>query len=197
MGKSDNSIIEIAPIPGEILPAVRLGSGLSALVNALNPLGTIGNAITEIIAYSIASKKLGVERERIRKQAEVIDTTIKARLAYELRQFDLQREALLACLEHSENVLKDRRISKEAVIKSMDNIGNLMVTLPQQKNVPLEVYSVYGGVLSDLTGKLVELEKAGTNEVIALSQQLHVIVGEVRRELEDMPPVNKLFPPSP
>src|SRR5689334_14848595 len=122
MGKADNSIIEIAPIPGEILPAVRLGSGLSALVNALNPLGTIGNAITEIIAYSIASKKLGVERERIRKQADVIDTTIKARLAYELRQFDLQREALLACLEHSENVLKDRRISKEAVIKSMDNI---------------------------------------------------------------------------
>ncbi len=196
MGKNDSSIIEIAPIAGEVLPAVRLGSGLSSLVEALNPLGIIGKAITEILAYRVAAKKLEVERERIRKQAEVINIAMQSRLAYELRQFELQREALLACLRHSENVLRERRATRTAFIESMNNVSRDMAKIAQKPNIPIEVLGMYRDILAIISGKLVEIEKAGTDEVIALSQELHMIVGEMRRDLEGMPPINKLMPPS-
>jgi hypothetical protein len=196
MSKNDNSIIEISPVAGEVLPVVRLGSGLSSLVDALNPLGIIGKAITEVLAYSVASKKLGVERERIRRQAEAIDAAIQSRLAYELKQFDLQREALLACLAHSENVLKERRASKQALIDSMNSISREMATLPQKRDISLDVYGMFRDALTIVSNSLVELEKAGTSEVVALSKELHMIVGDVRRELDGLPPINKLMPPS-
>jgi len=191
----DNSIIEIEPVVGEILPAVRLGSGISSLIEALNPLGAIGRAIAEILAYRVATKRLGLERERIRAQAKAIDSALQARLAYELRQFELQRQALLACLKHAETVLRERRATRDALIRSLDNLSRNMTTLVTMQNIPLEVFGMYRDSLAIVSEQLVKLEKTGTTEVIALSQELHLIVGDVRRELEGMPSAKKILPP--
>lgn len=196
MANRDDSIIEIKPVAGEVLPAVTLGSSMTSLIEALNPLGAIGKAIAEVLAYRTATKKLDLERERIRIQARVIDDAVQARLAYELRQFELQRQALLACLNHAEAVLCERRATRNALIRSLDNLNRDMSTLVRRKDIPIEIFGMYRDSLGVISNRLVEIERAGTTEVTALSQELHLIVGDVRRELEGMPPINKLLPPS-
>jgi len=63
------------------------------------------------------------------------------------------------------------------------------------QNIPLEVFGMYRDSLAIVSEQLVKLEKTGTTEVIALSQELHLIVGDVRRELEGMPSAKKILPP--
>lgn len=196
MSSRDDSIIEIKPVAGEILPAIRLGSGMSSLVDALNPLGVIGKAIADILAYRVATKRLEAETERIRVQARAIDSALQARLAFELRQFELQRQALLACLNYAETVLRERRATRNALIRSMDNLNRDMSRLIRRKRIPGEILGMYRDSLAIISGQLVQLERTGTTEVTALSRELHVIAGDVRRELEGIPPLNRLLPPS-
>jgi seryl-tRNA synthetase len=192
MTRDNDAIIEIEPV-GSGIPAVRLGSGVAPILEALNPLGVIGKAITEILAYRAESKRLDLERERIRAQAKAIDTAIQHKLAYELRQFELQREALLACLTHAETVLQERRATRQALIRSLDNLNGAMTKMMAQKHINPAIISMYRDSLSIISGQLVQLEKAGSSEVKAMSDQLHSIVGDVRRDLEGMP-TSRLLP---
>lgn len=190
---SKDAIVEIEPV-GTGLPLVKLGSGASSLLEALNPLGMIGKAITEILAYRAEAKRLEVEKERIRSQAKVIDVALQAKLAYELRQFELQRQALLACLQHAETVLHERRATRNALIRSLDNLNRNMSRLMTGKHIQVEIITMYRESLAIISGQIVELEKAGSSEVKAMSDQMHRIVGDVRRELEGMP-APKILPP--
>ena len=193
MTKDNDAIIEIEPV-GCGIPAVRLGGGVASILEALNPLGVIGKAITEILAYRVESKRLDLERERIIAQAKAIDTAIQHKLAYELRQFDLQRKALLACLTHAERVLHERRATRDALIRSLDNLNNVMQEMMTKDHLNSAVSTIFRDSLSIISGQLVQLEKAGSSEVKAMSDQLHRIVGDVRRDLESVP-TSKLLPP--
>lgn len=194
MTNVNNEIIEIEPVVSGV-PTVKLGSGILPILEALNPLGVIGEAITQILAYSTESKRLDLERERIRAQAKAIDSALQLRLAYEMRQFDLQREALLACLTHAETVLHERRATRQALIRSLDNLNIAMTKLFIQQDINPTISSLYRDSLSIVVEQLVKLEEAGSSEVMAMSDQLHRIVGDVRRELEGTQPA-KLLPPA-
>lgn len=191
MTPGNDSIIEIGPIAGDLLPAVKVGSGLVPLLEALNPLGTIGRAITEILAYRTATKRLAVEQVRIQEQAKAIGQAIQAKATYEMSRLEAQRQALLGCITYAENVLREGRATREHLAQSLDRVTATLCS----PNIPLDALPIYRDTVKLLSGMLVDLHKEGTAQIAGLSGGLHAIVGEVRRELEGMPPINRLLPP--
>lgn len=174
---------------GRDMPIARLSQALVPLVTALNPLGSIGQAIVEIIAYREEVKRLQVERERIKAQSNAIDSYYRAKM----KDLEFRREAILIGIKHAEIAIYERRVTRDAIIRSLDDASKAMNKLISGKNFPpAHVLAVYRDTIAHLTKQLVELDALNVRQVALMSEELRLIVKDTRDKLENVLEVNQL-----
>jgi len=188
-----DSILYIESVTGRFLPSVELGGGLIPLIKALNPLETIGRTIVEIMAYRVEAKRLEVERERIREQARVIGQHLQAQLDCKMQEIEIRRQALLGCLEQINVSSLNQGLDREAFIRLMDDASAVVKQLVNREELPSpEMFEVHYASIRWLSDKLVELNNAGVNQTISMTQTLNKMISEARYELE-MHPTNQIL----
>lgn len=152
MGKSDDPIVEVEVIEGEVLPEVTPGKELHPLVEALNPLGPIGRTIADLVAYRAASRQLTEEQALILEQAEAVGQAIEERLSQELHRLKTQREAVLDHIAYMEEALRESRATREALMLALDDVTKAM----SEPGVQIEALSYYQDALKDIASCLAE-----------------------------------------
>lgn len=188
MAQDNKSLIIIDPKPSS-LPVINPNSGLLSLIEALNPIGAIGKAMVEIMAYRVEAKRLRFEEIRVREQSKVAQVYISAQLQTKMRQLENQRIALLQGLDFAEKNLYESRVTRNALVRSLDNANRAMNNLISRRDLPpAEVFEVCRGVISEISGKLVELERNNVQQASFVSDSLIRTVGDAKRDL--LPPPN-------
>jgi hypothetical protein len=190
---SNNEIVVVEPRSGQVEPVVRLSQALIPLVEALNPLGSIGRAVVEIMAYRTEVKRLSLESERIKAQSKAIDRYFNSKM----KDLAFRREAILIGINHAEIVIYERRETRNALIRSLDNANEAMSKLISGRNLPpSDVLAVYRDTIGQLINSLVELDSHNVRQVTSMSKELRLIVRDTKRELEAMPQIKQLPPAS-
>lgn len=193
--RDENALVIIDPVHGNSVPSVHPGNSLIPLIEALNPLGIIGKTVVEIMAYRRETKRLEVERERVRAQSQAISTYIQSQLTAQMRDLENRRQAILVAVQHAEVIQYERRPTREALSRSLDRAMREMSNLTRRRNIPPGALEVYKDTVSFITKAMVDLEEISANQVSEFNKELRQIVNSVRHELEGMPPIQRLSSP--
>ncbi|MDM8541994.1 lecithin retinol acyltransferase family protein [Desulfococcaceae bacterium HSG9] len=189
-----NSIIHIKPTKGKVLPSVEMGSGLIPLLKALNPLETFGRIIVEINAYKVEAKRLEIERDRIKEQANIIEKNLESQLSYKLRELEVRRQAILARINKIDVSANVCSLNAESFGLALDNAMNQMNQLVKKKQLPPpEIFEIYNKIVTQLTEKMVKVGKQGVKQTISMTQTLNIMISETRNELEEIHPIDQVL----
>jgi len=91
-----------------------------SVVKALNPLGHIATAYANTLAYKLEVKRLDVELERIRSQAEILHQAIDANLQIRMEQLQQRRVAMLAFYDSVNQELDRIHIDRMKVLEMIE-----------------------------------------------------------------------------
>ena len=180
MAKNKKSVKEL------VVSSVESG-GLVPLIKALNPLETIGKTIVEITAYRVEARRLDIEKDRIKAQAEIIGKKLELQLNYKLQELEVNRQSMLACINQINISSQDAKLNSENLAQAMDNV---MVQLNQligrEELPPPTMVETYHETIRFLSEQMVELNKQGVDQTVSITNKLMSMISDTRNELEKM-----------
>jgi hypothetical protein len=183
-----NELVIIDPKSSSV-PVINPDCSLLSLINALNPIGIIGKSLVEIMAYRTEIKRLRFEEIKVKENSKVAQAYITAQAKAKMQQIENQKIALLKGLDFAERNLYESRVTRNALIRCLDNANNAMKKLISCRELPSEeIFLVFGGVISEISGRLVEFERNNIEQASFVNEHLLKIVGDAKHDL--------LLPPS-
>jgi hypothetical protein len=180
----DKKPIVIIDPKSSSMPAINPNSGLLSLIEALNPIGVIGKSLVEIMAYRVEAKRLRYEEIRVKEKSKVAQSFITSQLKVKLHQIENQRMALKRGLDFAEKNLYQSRVTRDALISSLENANLIMRKLVSRRDLPSpEVFEIFNHSIAEISGRLVEFENNNVKQAFLVNKHLLQIVGDARRDL--------------
>jgi hypothetical protein len=174
-------------------PKARLNNDLMVLAHALEPLGAIGQAMVHVHAYKAQIARLSVEREHVEKAAEKANEETKAKLNVALEQIDLQRELIAASFLHAQEQLRERHLTRVALINALQNAMRAMTRLHQAPRRPApEVLQTHRDIIASITRAMTDLEATEASGTSILRDDLKKTTVELQRALDSIPTNKRL-----
>ncbi len=180
MAKNKKSVKDL------VLSSVESG-GLVPLVKALNPLETIGKTIVEITAYRVEARRLDIEKDRIKAQAEIIGKKLELQLSYKLQELEVNRQSILACINQINISSQGAKLNSENLAQAMNNVmAQLSQLTARQELPPPAMVETYHETIRFLSEQMVELNKQGVDQTVSIANRLMNMISDTRNELEKM-----------
>jgi len=123
-------------------------------LNLLSPLGALGNALAELVAYRLESKRARVRLEELRVQAEIASLVIQAQAAAQLRELEIRQRAVDGALAVAASELMAKVQTTTALIDALRAADAQIHTLirvgsPEDRRAAMQMKVEIAHILAD------------------------------------------------
>lgn len=181
---------EILINDSENIPQVNPNGEFGVVMSTVQPRSSLGRAMVTILAYSLESRRLGMEAERIQlakykfdKQVEVARENIYAATEARLAEIDYQKECMLKGLALYEYEIQNTNLTRKQLIKLIDEMSNNMTHLVRKKNVNTAAIKELRSLLTQFTSQLVKIETQAHEKSLKQLSPLLSQITDTRQKL--------------
>jgi hypothetical protein len=138
-----NRAITITPVKQSTLP-------VAGFLSALNPVGTIATAISDILHYRLEVKRIEAQREAVAYQAGVAHRQISATLRTKLAKLETERGLIVMRLKLASQSLANLHVERMRIIQCVENCTAVLRESAhplESKQLALEAISQFSALL--------------------------------------------------
>lgn len=169
--KKDNPLMEISKVDSSLEAFTQTGSA------SINSLDVIKELYSKTLTYKTEVKRLNVEKERIRKQAEIIHNKINADFKLNLKILQERENTLASHFLALDRKLKETYIERKKLLQMakdcMTNISKRNISIEEKKMHHESFHIIMDCIKGSSNNDIISLQEViGNLPRIELSQKL-------------------------